>query len=262
MYSIAQSKGKRGVTMTELLVVVVIISLLATIAVPVYLNKVEQSRVSTAKQEVRLIAEAQQSCGIIHGFFVPLQTLDNLIYDRNTQTATTDDMENEDQQLFLIDPTGDLQSQYSTTQLQLQSRNTDARVNALFNSWAGPFLNPSRVAFQDLIQRGDPSYNETTYNKYDFPLDPWGTPYRFYSPIGIIGSTATSDLYPGIDSATWNNFSNGRLTTQYDKFDRYAIVSHGSDRTTGATYDHPDSRDDIFYTFGAVYTESSWRAFR
>ncbi|MFP4379028.1 MAG: type IV pilin protein [Candidatus Sumerlaeia bacterium] len=260
----AQSSKKRGVTMTELLVVVVIISLLATIAVPVYLNKVEQSRIATARQEVRLIAEAEEACGILHGFYVPLQMLDDLIYDQNTQQSSnprTDDLDFERQAInpYLIDVTLNVEDQRGF-QVQLNDWTTDAKVSQLYLNWAGPFLNPNRVAFRDDIALNEVS--ENPYVHYDFPLDPWGVPYRFYSPIGIIGTNAYVDAIPGTSNSTsWQNFSDGLLSTQDDKYDRFAIVSYGPDRESGNAIDSDESQDDIYYTFGAVYTESSWRAF-
>src|SRR3990170_2792993 len=85
-----------GVTLTELLVVLLIISLLSTIAIPVYVTRAENAKVNTARQETREIAQAEEQCAIIHGFYVPLQILDDLITDNATrQPNQTDDFANE-----------------------------------------------------------------------------------------------------------------------------------------------------------------------
>src|SRR5262245_24954443 len=70
--------SQRGVTLTELLVVLVIISILSTIAVPVYINHAERGRIATAQSEVKTIAEAEDACGSFHSFYVPLQVLDDI----------------------------------------------------------------------------------------------------------------------------------------------------------------------------------------
>lgn len=272
-----QQRTRRAVTLTELLVVLVIISLLATVAVPIYVNKVEQAKISTARLECREIAQAELQCNAIHGFFVPLQMLDNLIYDRDTHSATnpeTDDLENEDQDLYLIRPTINLEDQDGSDQLQLNDwdgSDQNLLVYNLYMKWAGPFLNPQRVAFGEEIQQNllsDSEENEAT--QFDFPLDPWGNPYRFYSPLGIIGTDALDEDIPvGAPadklSGSWDTFSDGKITTDDDRFDRYAIVSFGPNLRTdaqgsGTDYNNTDG-DDIVYLFGAFYTESSFRAF-
>jgi len=269
--------ARRAVTLTELLVVLVIISLLATVAVPVYVNKVEQAKISTARMEVREIAHAQEQCALIHGFYVPLQVLDNLIYDVDTHSSgnpRTDDMENEDQDIYLIVATRSVELQYGGDQLRLrdwEGVNRHPMVQNLYTKWAGPFLNPQRVAFGEEIQRNLlTSAEENEATSLDFPLDPWGNPYRFYSPIGIIGSDALTEHLPvgapgDKPSGSWTNFSNGQLTQNDDRFDRFAIVSFGPNMRTdaqggGTGFTDTDS-DDIVFLFGAQFTESSFRAF-
>lgn len=255
----------RGVTLTELLVVVVIIGLLATIAVPVYVNKAEQARISIAKTEVKEIAMAQEACAITHGFYVPLQMLDDMIYNSATSSVSnprTDDLYNEDQTLYLIYATRNLDDQYSN-QAQLQDR-TDSNsvhyvaVRDMYEQWSGPFLNPQRVAFEEEIKRNE--VGEDPGVQLDFPLDPWGVPYRFYSPLGIIGTGANTDYRPSGSTAGAESFSDGLLTRTDEQYDRFAIVSWGPDGASeyqGVGLEE----DDISYLFGGVFTESSFRAF-
>ena len=88
----------------------------------------------------------------------------------------------------------------------------------------------------------------------DHPLDPWGQPYRFYSPIGLIGSNASTST-----PSSWNtnSFSDGRLTSSDDRFDRYAIVSFGPD---GEADSSSNADDDIIYYFGVVVSETTFNA--
>lgn len=258
----SQTTLRRAVTLTELLVVLVIISLLATIAVPVYVNKAEQARIATARREVREIAQALQQCAIIHGFYVPLQVLDDLHPGVNLASSNyeEDDLENsETGQYRLIDATADPGDEINN-QLLIDDNSNNPRVRRLYEEWAGPFLQAQRV------YEGEPPIPAVLTQgavRRDYPLDPWGQPYRLYSPLGLVGNNADET-----NSSSWDTDSafNGELTTQDARFDRYAIVSVGSDgggvglTIGGLTGNDPE--DDIIYLFGGLFFETSFKAFR
>lgn len=262
----------RAVTLTELLVVVVIVSLLATIAVPVYVNKTEQAKIATAKQEVRMLAEAEEACAAIHRFYVPLQVLDDIHGESPNRDTNprTDDLFNEDNAgpVYLIYATRDLDIQRSD-QAELGDRGLtnshSLAVRKLYEEWAGPFLNPKRVAFQEEIDSGQLSRASEAVH-FDFPLDPWGSPYRFFSPIGPLDDHLINEYAGGTGYSVWNTFREGRLPLTIasdNRFDRFAILSLGPNSSTidMPNYDSGDETDDIYYLFGANFTESSFRAF-
>lgn len=279
-----KTQRERGVTLTELLVVLAIIGLLATIAVPTYLSKMELARVNTARQEVKTIAEAETACAIRHGFYVPLQMLDDIVIPVEDRAGFPggerfDDLFNtrrEINPLYLIDPFADLefQEQSATNQYTLQdSDGTNAvkRVRDLFLYWDGPFIQYKRVWTGSLYKPDNPQVLDDSERALDWPLDPWGNPYLFYSPLGIIGSQAAlddPDVPYSPDDLDNESFGDGRLTQEGEyEFDRFAIVSYGpngvvsdGDSADAIENDEADN-DDIIYMFGRIPNESAFRAF-
>ena len=236
------SQRNTAVTLTELLVVLVIISILSTIALPVYISNAEKARISASEEEVLLIGEAMERCGILHGYYVPIQLLNDIRteFGMSTTALETDALDLEDTSITLIDPSVSIQLLDTPTgnpTLTLSSENQ--RIVDLYNDWEGPFINFQRIDdAEDITDISD-----------RVPLDPWRRPYRFYSPLGLVGSGA-SDTDPII------GFSDGQVTNIDPRFDRYAIVSFGPDGASDSLTGNTLSPDDIIYTFGKVRSES------
>lgn len=245
-------KPNRGLTLTELLVVMVIIGLLSTVAIPVYVNRMEEARVKICQAEERELAQAEEQCALLHGFYVPLQMLD----DRPTiqgLTSTGDIIDREIQSIRVINPLVRPEVQIGN-QVTLGDgfNGNNARVREMVRHWGGPFLTPQRVYTGDEDPK-DPGFENTLMAQLDFPLDPWGQPYRFYSPIGIIGSNASTLNLINLQVG----FSDGTLTQIDDRdLERYAIISYGRDNLpetgVGAI------RDDIIHLFGTAGVESDF----
>jgi prepilin-type N-terminal cleavage/methylation domain-containing protein len=262
--------SRRAVTLTELLVVLAIISLLATIAVPVFIQKTEQARLAVARQEVREIAAAEDHVALLYGFYVPIHILNNVPNLPAGQAATTprDDFENDPNlsSKAVMDPFADLQNQVSNPLLMnVTNIEQNVRIRKLVNAWAGPFLNPQRLAMGDAdmgsLSNSAGGATQTEVSRA-LVIDPWGRPYRIYSPEGVVGSAVVTDP-PTLSTATGLfdlTLDDGQLTNTDQRFDRWAIVSFGRDGVTdtGIT---GELRDDIFYVFGIVPGESFYRAF-
>ena len=239
----------RGLTLTELLVVMAIATLLATLIVMAYVNRMEQARVAVAEGECRTIGMAEEACSMVHGYYLPFQVLD----DRPSVYGITDQgdvmgLENWSS-IRLVDPLIPAQDQYGN-QFYLsdnQPRIRDMRVN-----WQGPFINYQRVYTGNLDPR-DPNFRNNAMVRLDFPLDPWGNPYRFYSPVGIIGSGANTTDYSNLSLS----FSDGYLTNNDNRFfERYAVVSWG--RNNQSDLVNSNDEDDIIYLFGTGGVESNF----
>jgi len=259
-----QKKSRRAVTLTELLVVLAIVALLATLAVPVYISQLQRARIVTAQSEVRSIAEAEQQVAAIHGFYVPIHILDNVPDPRQGDPATggaRDDFEtlSNASQRAVIDVFRPLVDQ-QTTQFTLASGNQ--RVEQMIETWQGPFLNPKRVRFVG-ENPASPGSGDITE---DLVVDPWGNPYRFYTEFGITGTenapnNVIDDVVLGMDNLRLNITGD-----ESDRFDRYAIVSYGPDGITsfaGASGTTVASQgDDIFYEFSGISgNETVFRGF-
>jgi Tfp pilus assembly protein PilE len=236
-------------------VVVVIITIIALLAVPVYMGKAESARISTAQTECRELAEAEEACYNQHGYYVPLQVLNDLpLYLGEPFPANYIDQE---YSIYVIDPyqlaNGYINIPAVNYQMNPTTANTNQRVRNLIINWQGPFLNPQRV-YKNLVNvasTGAVNAPDSTV-LLDYPLDPWGNPYRFYSPYGIIGTNAISTNPTDYNTPI---FSDG-LPTYTDaghKFDRFAIVSFGPNGVSD-TYTNPSliNHDDIYYTFSVV----------
>jgi prepilin-type N-terminal cleavage/methylation domain-containing protein len=242
---------RRALSLAELLVVLAIISLVAVIAIPTVTTHMERARIATAYADCRALAQSEETCNALHGLYVPLQVLDDLPFFVNISSTDEDVIDNEaGSGIQLIDPLipADVQ-QGILGQPDLSF--TDSRGEQLINEWAGPFIEFQRATNQ-------PNPTTSSDARRDFPLDPWGQPYRFFSGEGAIGGSQATSAAPiddldALDSSGWGN---GNLTDSLDRCDRYAIVSTGRDLTLDDNNVIGEFGDDIVYVFGIVGFES------
>lgn len=255
-------KHTAGVTLTELLVVLLIIAILGTIAVPVYLNRLETARVRTAQAEVRELAQAEDMVAATHGFYVPLQMLDDVVEaDPATTDAFADTVDNEPLNIALYKVNLPPLDQTVGNQRELGDVDFDNDVQSLVDNWQGPFINFNRF-FKGLDGnrlKTNAMDSDTNEVSRDFPLDPWGQPYRFFGPLGILGSDAF-DPRPFTQWNVDNMFDLVQIerSGDQDPFDRFAIVSYGADQEPNRFSDNTNEGDDIIYMFGFVASETAY----
>lgn len=257
-----RNMAHRAVTLTELLVVLVIISLLATIAVPTYIQKIQQARVTVALAETQTIAEALQACAVIHGFVVPLRVLDNVPND--SSIVADDFLDGNIQSAFVIDAYIPVETQASSGQLTFSS--SDARVQNMVTRWQGPF-----IEYKRFYNPSGTTTNLTALTRsemaQDYPLDPWGRPYVLFARTGIVGSYQPGGgPSPAPTTGLSNTVDNGSLNTiEADRFDRWAVLSLGPNGYSDQNATSSSGAltvDDIYHEFSiTIENESAYSLF-
>lgn len=234
--------SRRGSLLIDTLVVLGCTALLTVIAVPVYYQGAGKAKLRLAGAEIRQLAAAEEAVADQFGFYVPLQLLDDVARSADYRTPRTDDIANEPGTIRLIGANADIEGQ-AGKQPTLGSENE--RSQALSEQWSGPYAQAKRVHLGGSAGRDlDPATLTAAQIRRDYPLDPWGNPYRFYSPLGLIGSGATGVEASALDT---DEFSDGVLTRDDDRFDSFAIVSWGPD---GQSDSISKGNDDVHIFLG------------
>lgn len=232
------SHSRRGGIVVETIIILVVIVLLVLIAIPVYRGGPEDARVAQAQRDVLTLARAQERLADTVGYYLPLQLLDNEALSDEARTARADTLANEPDALKAIPR--DLEASDGPPEQPALDDLSNLREN-----WAGPYAQIKRIYLGEARENLDLSVISEQSVRRDYPLDPWGQPYRFYSPIGIIGSRAAKTSTDTFDT---DAFSDGALTTDDDRFETFAIVSYGPN---GESDSVTDINDDIIYLFEA-----------
>lgn len=232
------TQRRLGAIVVETISITAAIGLLALIALPVYVGRNEAAQLETAETEVRALARAQLEAARVYGVYLPLQTLDDARVDPSTRTDRTDDWAGEPDDLRVVDPSQPIESQIGE---QIALGSNHPKIATMISGWQGPLYQSRRVYLGEATHTAEPFEITAELIRRDYPLDPWGNPYRFYSPIGLIGSRAdqTGPIAFGSDE-----FSDGTLTRNDDRFDSFAIVSFGMD---GMSDSVSRNNDDVIY---------------
>lgn len=237
-------KRKKGFTLPELLAVVAIIAVLSAILIPTLSRRLDKSRTAAALQDMKALAQAQETCNAVFGYYVALRVLNAYPVPREGLSAGDDASIQRYDQTYLIDSNRNPIDQEGDQRTFMDIANTYLNPVDFWEKWPGPFIN-----FQRYHGKGD----DNIPARFDSPLDPWGNPYRFFSPIGRIGLSRGRNF-------SEETFDNGQLTTQDNYFGRYAIVSYGKNREFDIErFESVQGIDDLFYTFGHYTSETVYR---
>ncbi|MDD4279121.1 hypothetical protein GX645_02460 [Candidatus Sumerlaeota bacterium] len=257
--------GRRGLTLTELVTVMAILTFITTLIVMVYNSQMKEARVTIAQAECKMLGQAEEVVAMEFGFFVPLQILnDRPITHNGTYAGRGNQINLETDNMYVINAHTNLEGQFDN-QSRLggvsvygtgESTNADARVTRMIRQWKGPYATFQRWYIPPTYSGPtDSSYlNSDTDRRRDFPLDPWGNPYFLYSPYGPTGyypmsQTVSSNIMEN------NTFSNGQLRRDgnYRTNPQFAVVSWGPDGIMNEYQNDDYMKDDIFYFFGTLH---------
>ena len=165
-------------------------------------GNVRAQSVAVALSDMQTLANAEDICALDTNLYVSLETLNDL--------SSTPDPASRDNVLA----NGGTYA-VETWRGAFRPGGRMDLVNRTL-AWGGPY-----VTFQS-------GRTQETVGPYDFgsPLDPWGTPYWFYTPLGLLRGDSGAVTLEGYG----------------DQFGRYTIVSFGLDGVKSA--------DDLTYQFG------------
>lgn len=253
---------RRGLTLTELVTVLAIMSFIATIILMVFTKRMSEARLSVAAAECKMLANAEETVAIEFGFYVPLQVLNDQPIIRNGSDFTNvgNQIHLEPNTVYLINANTPIQDQAGNQAAfggvdnnGNVSVGTDGRVARLIKNWRGPYASFQRFYVPSTYTGpADRNYVQSTDARLDYPLDPWGVPYFLYSPYGPVGGYGFASPATPSDNDFNQQFGNGRINTNISyENDRFAVVSWGPNGLPD--YTQPDSRkDDVYYYFGGI----------
>jgi len=181
---------KRGVTLIELIVVLVIVSLLSTVAVGIYTKEVTRAKIARARAEIRTLEVAANRYQIDVGRFPPSSS--------GTQLSPS--------ALDQADPFA------GCGYLQAALRGSlNGNANApLSVRWSGPYMDWDDNKLGTLA--GGPIGSGTAIPEIQF-LDPWGNPYYYVSSDDYagLGGTELPVGHPYAATETYYNASTFQL---------------------------------------------------
>jgi prepilin-type N-terminal cleavage/methylation domain-containing protein len=230
-------RRRKGFSILELLIAVIIIGILAAILIPLISNRTQQARIASAESDLERIGTALSQLAIDTGYYsrifllndvsgavaaAPLSNPNGNIVD-NTQGLTLSGNYFQDvtSRLFILSDGEDVgqfvpSSRNGTLIDLLQTDETE------FN-WNGPYIN---------WQKDNNAYAAWPSASPDgLPDDPWGNNYLLFTREGLVlepeGVIVTSTSFP-LDNV---NSTSGPVNCQV--FDRLTILSLGPDGAPG-----------------------------
>lgn len=207
---------KKAFTLLELLVVVLILGLLATIAVGVYTRQVERARVAAAKSTISAIEVAVERYQIDTGDYPPSGS-GSLPY---TTPAT-----------FVGN---------GYLQVALMSSLSGKSSQPLSPRWQGPYLTVKNDILGDIngIRVDDPNRASTIAPGQLQILDPWQSPYLYLRSKSTANPDSPTDRYETNGGAPLPSNHPFAATETYYNPNTIQIVSGGPDNDLSTGYNN------------------------
>lgn len=221
---------RRGFTILELLIAIVIIGILVAIIVPVYVSRANQARITACQTDLDGLKSAEEHAAIDTSYFYRLYTLiDGKKGDGIPPSLPNDSIVGVRDELSRTDATNPTNMFIDTNmtppdggQLYTGAQATLiydrlARDETAFN-WNGPYVNYSRkYTYADFN-------NPTPKGPVGLPLDPWGNPYMLFTSKGYVQEP---------EGVIVPNVTIGTNTYSCTGFDRATVLSLGPDGMPG-----------------------------
>lgn len=254
-------RRRRGFSIIELLVAIIIIGILVAVLIPAISNRAEQARQATVQADLTHIVDAMERVALDTGYYVRLIALnyflegdgepfnrglnnDRILGLTDLRTTVAQPFFNfpTDNSLFIDPNTGEfanLQRDQLIDRLVVAESRYDGS-----SSWQGPYIN---------FRRDNNIYNNLRAPD-GVPDDPWGNNYVLFTragmvvePLGIIAPSVSI-------SGTTGGFVAGG-TYDAEIFDRPTVLSLGANGLPGnGVIGSPEGvfgqGDDFFRTFG------------
>ena len=240
----------------------IIISILATILIPVLNKRADQAKITTAKRDLEELANAEERVAIDIGYYVRMYALDDVaggdgvgLGEATANTSDIDGIADEPRNRLYPAATDPLTGRASAPEaifINPETQNFPALAvgQAFFQQymvtstaessyrWQGPYFNIHR---DETIETNDPV--SIPRHMVDIPNDPWGNDYLFFTRNGLVLEPA------GVIVNNASAQSVGYPATQV--FDRPTMLSLGPDGIVGSEGAPGFGKgDDLYRSFG------------
>jgi prepilin-type N-terminal cleavage/methylation domain-containing protein len=246
---------RRGFTILELLIAVIIIGILVAIIIPIYVSRANEARFSAAQADLDSLQSAEQHAAIDTGYFYRLYTLNDMkggeaIPSSNLTGDRIDGIRDEQYRTDVGTPKRIFIDTVDGTILANDYKYDTLAQNETSFNWNGPYLNFSRktgLKIQITIPGAGGIYPA------DLPVDPWNNVYMLFmgpAPWATTGGGLMDDRSGTIVTSYTGN-DGGSYNTQI--FDRPTVLSLGPNGIpgNGATSTEPNfgQGDDMMRQF-------------
>jgi prepilin-type N-terminal cleavage/methylation domain-containing protein len=244
------SLWRRGFTLAEVIATAVIIVILALILIPILHGRVEDARLTAAKDELSQLSKVITLAHADTGIYFRLHDFDN---GRIYNAANVDPL-----------------TQVPITDLDSGAAFNDSQRLALSKRWQGPYtqfnnsetienLNTANLDLFTELGAGSvsgPIYASADEGGAKYPLDPWGSPYLFFVSEETQYDSATDSVttlskIPVLYSMGPNMVPGDKLTAlnseDYFPTDYYGKLQNGGIPIQGVL--GTEGSDDIVWRF-------------
>lgn len=229
---IKKRASRRGFSILELLIAVIIIGILAAILIPIIANRTQKARVSAAKSDLERIGTALEQVAVDTGYYTRLFLIDDtggpvsgtpiysnggdVIYNNIRTYSTLTTYYNGVEQRLFINIAGDNLGDFVQPTAVNNALLDQLQENETLFNWNGPY-----ISFQQ-----DDNNPDSPGSADGLPDDPWGNNYLFFTREGLL-------VEPDgiIETAS---FTINGVTANTDVFDRMTLLSLGQDGIPGS----------------------------